>query len=338
MLTKPAISDDSIIACLGDNYGLRVAQVTFLPIGADLNSVVYRISAEDGRPYFLKLRRGNFAEVAVTIPAFLQAQGISQVMAAVATNTRQLWVRAHGFYWMVYPFMTGSNGFEVALSKAQWLALGQSMKAIHTIHLPVELAAQVRQESYSPYWRNLVKNFQRQVEINAYDDPIAASLAAFWLIKREEIQRMVERAEELGQILEQRAIEFVLCHADLHAGNVLLGANDALAIVDWDEPILAPKERDLMFIGAGIGEVWNEAQEEALFFQGYGKTEIDPVALSYYRYERIVEDIAVYCREIFGLIGSAEDRAEGLQQLLGQFLPNGVVEIAHRSYAYKGEA
>jgi spectinomycin phosphotransferase len=118
----------------------------------------------------------------------------------------------------------------------------------------------------------------------------------------------------------------------LHAGNVLVSANDELAIVDWDNPIVAPKERDLMFVGGGVGGVWNKAQEEALFYQGYGKTEIDPVALGYYRYERIVADIAATCEQIFGMQGSVADREEGLQQLMDQFLPNNVVEIAHRSY------
>jgi spectinomycin phosphotransferase len=37
-----------------------------------------------------------------------------------------------------------------------------------------------------------------------------------------------------------------------HAGNVVVGADNELTIVDWDEPILAPKERDLMFIGGGV--------------------------------------------------------------------------------------
>lgn len=32
-------------------------------------------------------------------------------------------------------------------------------------------------------------------------------------------------------------------------------------IVDWDEPIMAPKERDLMFIGGGVANVWNDPSE-----------------------------------------------------------------------------
>ena len=87
--------------------------------------------------------------------------------------------------------------------------------------------------------------------------PIGASFAAFWLTKRDEIQGMVEHAEQLAQTLQKRAVEPVVCHSDLHGRNVLVGTDNEVAIVDWDEPIPAPKERDLMFIGGGIGGIWN---------------------------------------------------------------------------------
>src|SRR6202022_3104592 len=104
-----------------------------------------------------------------------------------------------------------------------------------------------------------------------------------------------------------RAREFVLCHSDLHARNVLLGSDDKLAIVDWDNPILAPKERDLMFIGGGIGGIWNDPREKEWFYTGYGGTRIDLVAISYYRYARIVADFAAYGEQIFRMKGTVED-------------------------------
>ena len=73
VLTKPDISDDTIIACLHAAFGLRVTQVTFLPIGW-VNNAAYRVTAESGTAYFLKVRRGNFDETAVAIPAFLHAR------------------------------------------------------------------------------------------------------------------------------------------------------------------------------------------------------------------------------------------------------------------------
>jgi hypothetical protein len=68
-------------------------------------------------------------------------------------------------------------------------------------------------------------------------------------------------------------------------------------IEDWDNPIFAPKEQDLILIGGSY--IWKGTREETLFFQGYGKTEIDRTALAYDRYERIIQDIAAFCEQLF---------------------------------------
>jgi spectinomycin phosphotransferase len=332
MLTPPDLSADAIAAHMRDAYGVDVVQVAFLPIGADADAAVYRLDSADGMAYFLKLRRARFDEIAVAVPAFLHAHGVQAVMAPLATVDGALWTSGHGFTWILYPLFVGPNGFERPLSDAQWVALGKSLRAVHAAVLPASLAARVPREEYSPQWRDAVTTFDQQVEADRFADPIAARLAAGWRTKRQEIGAMVERAGRLAQTLRDRALPFVLCHTDLHAGNVLLGEDGALAIVDWDDPIFAPKERDLMFIGGGIGGVWDTAREEALFYQGYGPVEIDPIALAYYRYERIVADLAAYGEEVFEAQGSVEDRENGLRKVMGQFEPGRVVEIAHWTY------
>ena len=239
------------------------------------------------------------------------------------------------FILLLFVLMHRATLSELALVfteyRAAWIALGPSMQAVHAATLPAGLVERVPQEDYSPVWRNIVTAFHQRVQHDHYDDPTAASFAALWMTKRDEILRIVERAEHLAQVLQDRAVQRVVCHADLHGNNVLVGADDELTIVDWDAPILAPKERDLMFIGGGVGGVWNNDQEAEWFYQGYGQTEIDRVALAYYRYERIVEDIAEFSEQIFGIQGSVQDRQRGLR-LIEQFAPNNVVEIAHGSY------
>jgi spectinomycin phosphotransferase len=143
---------------------------------------------------------------------------------------------------------------------------------------------------------------------------------------------IIERAEKLGQMLSAKSLAQVVCHADLHAGNLLLTPEGEWYMVDWDNLILAPKERDLMFIGGGVGGIWNTNEEERLFYQGYGDAEIDLSALAYYRYERIVQDIAAYCEEILLTEGDSLDRKQGLHYFASQFSPNEVVEIAHQTY------
>jgi len=332
VLTKPDISDAVVLSVL-NAFGLTIAETTFRPSG-DANSAVFSVIADDGTRFFLKLRCGDFDEIAVTVPAHLRSRGVLRVMAPIATTTNQLWICAHGFDWMLYPFFDGKNGFESPLSRAQWIALGETMRLVHTAVLPPELARRVPNESYSPRNRAIVRALDTQIETRRFDDPIAAELVAFWESHRDEIRAVLERAGQLAHQLRERALVFVLCHSDLHAGNVLLGADNKLAIVDWDNPILAPKERDLMFVGGGVGGAWNDPRESEWFFSGYGPAQIDSVALAYYRYERIVVDIAEYGERIFDVKRSDRDRQLNLQKLTSQlFLPNNVVDIAHRSYS-----
>ena len=97
MLEKPDLQDELIISCLQDEYGVHAAQVAFLPLGADLNAAAYRLVADDETPYFLKLRRGVFDEISVTLPKFLSDQGIGQIITPITTKTGQLWARMDSY-------------------------------------------------------------------------------------------------------------------------------------------------------------------------------------------------------------------------------------------------
>ena len=131
-------------------------------------------------------------------------------------------------------------------------------------------------------------------------------------------------------MLQSRAVDVVPCHSDLHAGNVLVGADDELAIVDWNEPILAPKERDLMFVmGGGISTELVGPRDEELFLQGYGAATVDPLGLAYYRYAWAVSDIGAYGEEVFlrpdlGLV----TRHAAVEIFKSLFRPGEIVSLA----------
>jgi spectinomycin phosphotransferase len=55
------------------------------------------------------------------------------------------------------------------------------------------------------------------------------------------------------------------------------------------------------------------------------------VAVAYYRYERIVQDIAIFCAQIFLSDEGGEDREQSLRYLISNFLPNGVLEISYQA-------
>ncbi len=336
MLEKPDLPDEKIIACSQDEYGLHLIEIAFLPLGADVNTAVYRVVADNATPYFLKLRRGVFDEISVAVPHFLRVRGIAQIIAPVTTRTSKLWARVDGFTVILYPFVKGQNGFDTNLSDRQWVELGIALKGIHTAVIPPTLTRHIPRENYSPHWREMVTKFQVLIEETAFDDPVAKKLAVFMRSRRDVIHDLVARSERLALALQSRLLEFFLCHADIHAANILIAAEDSFYIVDWDNPILAPKERDLMFVGAGLG-ICDTTQQAAQFYQGYGQTEIDPMALAYYRYERIIEDIAAFCEQLFLTDEGGADRERALHYFVSSFLPNHVVDIAYKSEARLNE-
>ena len=330
MLEKPDISDDLIIPRLQEEYGLPVANLEFLPIGADSGTAVYRIVDIGGTAYFLKLRKG-FEAIIVTVPLFLKAQGLQTIIAPFETKSKQGWADFGEYKMILYPFIEGKDGFDRELTDHHRKTLGTGLKRIHTAHLPAELKRLIPQESFSPHWRERVKSFQRLLETKTFDDPTAAKLAAFMKSKQNEISRLVGRTEELASEVQSKPLEFVLCHTDFHGGNILISEDDKLFIVDWDNPLLAPKERDLMFIGGGIDEIWKGEREEAVFYEGYGKTEIDVGALAYYRYERIIEDLAVIAEQLLLTDEGGADRERSYGWFTSNFEAGSTIEIAEKT-------
>lgn len=332
MLEKPDLSDEAIISCLQAEYGMQMVDIAFLPVGGDLSTAVYCAVADDATPYFCKLRRDVFDEISVEIPKYLSEQGIAQIIPPFTTKTGELWAKLDTFRLVLYPFVEGTSGYEVELSERQWADFGAALKRAHSAFIPSVLRRKIRQESYSPEWRERCRHVIYRLDRETFNDPITVDMAVFLSPKREMILEAVERAENLAGALASRPMEFVLCHSDVHPGNLFIDTKGSLFIVDWDYPMLAPKERDLMFIGGGQGFMpYIAEQEEMLFYRGYGKSQLDPLALAYYRYERGITDIAVECERVLSNALVEQDRAKALAILQLYFLPGCTIEMAYKS-------
>lgn len=336
MLEKPDVADAEIAACLREQYGLTATQLEFLPLGADRNTAVYRVVA-GAAAYFVKLRSGAFDAMTIVVPKLLGDLGVQPVIAPLATRSGALWASVDDFKLTVAPFITGRDAYEIDLTDRQWVEFGRALKAIHAAALPSTVIDRIQRETYTDQWREQVKQFMRMVETETFADPVAAELAAFLRNQRATVEQLVGQAEALAADLKTRSLPLILCHADLHAGNLLIDGDGRLYVVDWDTLILAPKERDLMFAGGGLfAAKRSPAEEETLFYRGYGETEVEAHALVYYRFERIVQDVAAYGEVILLTDAGGQDRANGLRQLTSQFQPGAVIDVAFKSAEMRG--
>ena len=333
MLVKPDLKDEGIVRCLRNAYGLSADKVYFLPLGADFNTAVYRVTTNSNRDYFLKLRQGDFNESSVSVPKYLSDLGLKQVIPPITTQGGRLWTSLASFKTIIYPYVKGHNAVEVSLSDQQWVEFGATMKKFHSADFPRAITRGTQRETFSPKWRRMVKVFLERIRHEVFEEPIAARMALFLESQSADILELVKRAEHLAGLLQNQKLDYILCHADIHGWNLLIDEEGAFYVVDWDTLLFAPKERDLMFIGAGI---WDSRrtplEEEALFYEGYGPTAINYDAIAYYRSERVIQDIGEYCEQIFLSDEGGADRIQSLNYLQSIFLPDGALQRAYQSY------
>ncbi len=333
MLERPDLTDAQISAHLRQHYGYPITGVEFLPIGNAPNTWVFRVYGAGGARYFLKIKRRPISESSLSVPRYLKDQGIDQVVAPIPSNTHRLWHRLADFGLILYPLIDGQDVMTVGMPDDHWIELGDVLRRIHATPLGPELARQMKRETFAPKWLDLVRALQAQ-GIQGYDpqDSFVRELASFWQAKRDEIGYQLARSDALARRMRDNPPPFVLCHADIHTANILIDGDDRIHIVDWDETVIAPKERDLMFVtGTGIDHS-AEFKEEELFYQGYGVRDINRDALAYYRYDWVIQEIGDYSARILGILdGGDETKQSALRELVEVFEPHGVVDAAYQT-------
>jgi spectinomycin phosphotransferase len=329
-----------IAASLLTHYDLDAPSLAFLPIGFDPDAAVYRAATRDGQEFFVKVRSGPVQKPALQIPRALIDLGVHNVVAPLRTRELTLWCPLDEDEMQilaVYPFVRGESAMATGLTRDQWRKFGATMNAIHTSGIGDQFQEWLPVENFALPSARMVRRLLTLTAEQVLESPVAVSLATFLGEQSDRILRMLDRAEELGRSLRSRPWELVLCHGDIHAANILVGDDGQIWLIDWDAPLIAPRERDLLFVvGSRIARAVTPAEED-LFFEGYGPTEIDAEALVYYRYERIIEDIGEFGKSVLLTPGvSEESREEQAMMTMDFFAADGDIaraeSVVHRQW------
>ena len=299
MREQPKISEECLRACLQDHYDLYPVTLEFLPLGLDYHAGVYRVVSEQGTAYLLKVTSRPLYEPGCLVPRYLNDQGITAVVAPFPTKDNALWTRTEEWTVIVYPFIDGDTSW-TGMTDEQWKEVGTIFQQIHQVMLPPGGFASLRMETFDPTeYARWVRAFETQhTQVLGEGSASEHALRSSWIAHQPTIHMVVASLEKLAGVLQSRTLPYVICHADLHPANLLRDRHGHVFVIDWDEVMLAPKERDFLFVKE------SSADSEALpgtpaFFQGYGQTEIDWIALTYYRYERVVQDLIACAQEVF---------------------------------------
>jgi spectinomycin phosphotransferase len=330
---RPPVTIRALVAAIRDAYGIVPSRVRFLPLGHDARAWVYRVEELGGGTWLAKLRDGIPELAAVRVPRHLHEGGLKEVVAAITTRSGEPWAAIGAATLVLTPFVEGASAVARPLDDEQWRAYGRFLGALHAVRLPPALARSVPRETFRPYNATGVRALVAERPLPPRG-PQRAGLAAVWRDQAVRITRLLDRAEVLGHDLARRRPPHVVCHADIHRANILVDDAGRLRVIDWDGVVLAPRERDLMFVIDGIiAGPPVTPREEALFREGYGPLDADAVALAYYRHAWAIQDIGEFAEQVLrrGPVARAE-RDHALELLAGQFDPDGQVPAAEAGW------
>lgn len=316
------LSHNYIMKNLAIHYGLKVGEITFLPLGED--GWVYQVIAKDGGRWFLKVSE-RIVEAGVAVPAFLhdtlEFPFVPKVMQSLSGD---MYVRDNGLTYVVSEYIEGQVLASLSDDSHRY-EIGRYLKLLHesATALPKPLQSLIPPETFDRHWAEATKVIDTCLEkhIGQYDE-IAQKLCAFVATNKDTIAIIMERARTLGKSLKKQDVPFVLCHADIHTSNILVDASNILHFVDWDGVMLAPSERDLSFYTDGL-------KVQGAVLAGYGSNFVANEELfTYYKYEWVVQEFADYGGDILFGDYSDEQKEHALESFKELFEPVDVVEGA----------
>ena len=330
MLSRPNLPDERIAAALRAAWGLAPDALDFLPVGNDARAWSYRIETPGNR-YFVKLRRGMPKPAALHVPRYLRSLDIQSVVAPLPTQSNGLFAQVNDeFSLILYPYIDGESAWDMSLPPAQWHDWGRIMRAIHDAPISSQLAQHIQREAFGIKWLDTIRQIEQIIDAGDYRHDYERAMAAAWRENGEAIALCKLRYCALGWQLEMLSPPLHICHADIHRANLIIDADGEIHIVDWDEALLAPPERDLMFfLGDG-----HAPDQEAAFLTGYGHIKVNAAALAYYRYDWTLQEFADYGERVF-LDENLPDEelALALREFERLFAPGDVVQRAHAAFA-----
>lgn len=336
MLHPQEVSPTQIGEVLAQAYGVQVESVVQRPAGADAGATVYQLATPGGGQWWLKCRRHAVDDGVWKVLQHLRyTAGITEIVAPQPTRTGRPALDVCGLQWTLFPYVDAPSGFEVALSQRQWQRLGQVLRRLHDTRLPYALAATLAQANFDDDTavERVGAWLHRAGDPGLVPDALGSEYLALWRQYRLPLLEVWQRCVTLRGRLTGRPAR-VLCHADLHAGNVLVCADERLCLIDWDGMLMAPRERDLMFMGAAVGGRWGR-EDPPGFASGYGETVIDRRWLAYYRHWRILHDVQEFHDLLLEPGATARppaQRRQALRYMAEQFAAGNVVDAAARSW------
>ena len=315
------IQNEALATAIEQNYPFTIKDLTFRAEG--WGGYSYFVTDTAGQRYFLKLQNethtteifaANSPEFYLPLIYQLHQKQLINLPQIILTLNGSFSAQAGEFDLIIYAQIDGQ---EVGFGNWPPGILPKLAQQVGQLH-----ASLPQLEFEHPFIEGFQIAFERELleylEILAQENPKNSSgrqkLTEALRPHQAIIPTHLKRLKELQAELRQRPHNMVICHTDLHGGNLITAAAGKLYLLDWENAMIAPPEHDLFF-WAGDDNEWNRFWPSYCQEMGAKLPESD--ILEFYFLRRALEDIADFIKRVLRADGSEARDAEDIAEIIG---------------------
>jgi len=253
-LTESKIDKSLLKRVIQENFGISVISLTLVPKWEAARACI--VESSEHTNFFLKI----YSDDSIPDSAFRFAHdlyakaGITNITHPLATSNGQMRIQLGDFHIALFDLISGTTGEQDKLTDRQLERLGELLARIHQSKTVIGEYS-VRERFEIPFRDRLVAIFNGISEISRNSTKYTTQLKFFLEPHRKRFTEELERLGELQRKVRRKSLEFVNCHGEPSPGNVLSSSSGEVYLLDWDDPIFAPKEKDLLFFKDNIEPV-----------------------------------------------------------------------------------
>src|SRR5437899_3851705 len=310
MPTESEIDNSLLKRVIEEEFGIGISSMTLVRKVEAARG--YLIEGLDHKRFFLKIyANDNIPDSAFRFAYDLFYKvGIANVAHPVTAKSGQLRIRTGESYIALFRLIAGRTAEESRFNDSQLERLGELLAKIHQSK-KVLGEYSVKENFEISFEDKFLAVFREMGKLNDDSTEYQRKIRSFLEPHREKFMQELARLKELQREVRKMDLEFVNCHGEPSPGNIVSSDNSEVYLLDWDDPIFAPKEKDLLFFKDNFEPV----------MKGYsafsGDTVIDQDVLEFYGHMWNLGEIAYYGSKLLFENHSDEQNQIWLDNLKG---------------------
>lgn len=228
--------------------------------------------------------------------------GIDQVLAPERTASGSLSVDIVRYRVALFPFLDGASGHEKRFADEELAATARLVAAVHGSTDRLRMLPLPRIRFEDEFAEQITRSLRAVSALQPGAGDYRRRVQGLLLAEQGEVLSELDTVRRLGAEAARLTTDPVLTHGDPNYANLVRDAGGRIHLVDWSEPALGSRERDLF---AFVEDRFELSLRHYLDITG--PVPLHAPAFAYYAHLWVVQEIADYSTRI---LLTNTDRAE----------------------------